>query len=231
MPDFEKSAPQVIQLFRDDRNNENSVASTKTPLFLQVLFAAEFITAITFFVEALPPIVRLIGSIAFIILSIISFVLWIPEFRQITREMSNPVNMILKGMQNQMKSMASLVFKLEVFDLETLEFVKNQYDAALKRGSTRIDLFMGPLDKIGAVPFMASIALAATKIPELLQQFRGIVPVPNAISSVIFGSAIGIILAYPFFMSIRMGFVGLEFESKALEEVIRRKKENLKSNP
>jgi hypothetical protein len=134
-------------------------------------------------------------------------------------------------MQNQMKSMASLVFKLEVFDLETLEFVKNQYDAALQRGSTRIDLFMGPLDKIGAVPFMASIVLAASKIPELFQQFRGIVPVPNAISSVLLGGAIGIILAYPLLMSIRIGFVGLEFESKALDEAIRRKKETIKNNP
>jgi hypothetical protein len=109
--------------------------------------------------------------------------------------------------------------------------VKNQYDAALKRGSTRIDLFMGPLDKIGAVPFMASIVLAASKIPELFQQFRGIIPVPNAVSSVLVGGAIGIILMYPFFMSIRMGLVGLEFESKALEEAIRRKKETLKSIP
>jgi hypothetical protein len=231
MPDFEKFAPQVIELFRDNRKRENSIASTKTSFFLQILFVAEFITAITFFVEVLPPIVRVVGGLAFIFLSIVSFVLWIPEFRQMSRDMGNPVNMILEGMQDQMKSMASLVFKLEVFDLETLEFVKTQYDAALKRGSTRIDLFMGPLDKIGAIPFMASIVLAATKIPELFQQFRGIVPVPNAISSVLFGGAIGIILAYPFLMSIRMGFVGLELESKALEEAIRRKKEDLKSNP
>jgi hypothetical protein len=234
MPNFEDTAPQVIQIFRDDRERRDSKDTSvlpKTPLFIRILNIAEIIAAIVFSVPVLPPLVRIIAGSIFIILSIVSFLYWIPELKQMARDMGNPVNMILKGMQIQTKSVALLVSKLDVFDLETLEFVKNYYDAALKRRTTIVDFIAGPLDKIGAIPFMASIFLAIIKIPEIFQQVRGFVPIPDTISPLLLGGAVGVILLYPFLMSTRLGLVGLEFESRALEEAIRRKKEDLKSNP
>jgi hypothetical protein len=234
MPNFEDTAPQVIQIFCDERNRRNSEdasESPKTPPFTRVLYILEFVAAIIFSLSILSPLIRIIAGSIFIILSIVSFLYWIPELKQMARDMGNPVNMILKGMQIQTKSVALLVSKLDVFDLETLEFVKNYYDAALKRRTTIVDFIAGPLDKIGAIPFIASIFLAIIKIPEIFQQIRGFVPIPDTISPLLLGGAVGVILLYPFLMSTRLGLVGLEFESKALEEAIRRKKENIKSNP
>jgi hypothetical protein len=234
MPNLEDTAPEVIQIFRSERNRRDSEDASvlpKTPLFVRILNISKIVAAIVFSVPVLPPLVRIIAGSIFIFLSIVSFLYWIPELKQTARDMGNPVDMILKGMQTQTKSVALLVSKLESHDLETLEFVKNYYDAALKRRTTIIDFIAGPLDKIGAIPFIASIFLAIIKIPEIFQQFRGFVPIPDTISPLLLGGVVGVILLYPFLMSTRLGLVGLEFESKALEEAIRRKKENLKSNP
>jgi hypothetical protein len=231
MPNLEENAAQVIQVLREERRKGNLLPSSKNQNFTRVMFFAQLITALLFYVPIFPTIARLIGGGIFVLLLIISFLLWIPDLMRALREIGNPADMILEGIQSQIKSSASLMSRLETFELYILEFAKNQYDAALKRSAIRIDLLAGPLDKIGLIPFIASIVITVTKIPELLQQFKGVIPVSNEISSFITGGIIGVGILYPFLMTLRMETVTLEFESKALEEAIRRKKENIKSIP